>query len=80
MASSDFNIKYVAHLARIALTPEEETKLSAQLGNVLSYIEKLRELGRLHVEPTAHAVPLTNVTRPDAIGECLSQDDGKRPG
>ena len=75
MASSDFNIKYVAHLARIALTPEEETKLSAQLGNVLSYIEKLRELDVSNVEPTAHAVPLTNVTRPDAIGECLSQDE-----
>jgi aspartyl-tRNA(Asn)/glutamyl-tRNA(Gln) amidotransferase subunit C len=75
MASSDFNIKYVAHLARIALTPEEETKLSAQLGNVLSYIEKLRELDVSNVEPTAHAVPLTNVTRPDATGECLSQDD-----
>ena len=75
MASSDFNIKYVAHLARIALTPEEETKLSAQLGNVLSYIEKLRELDVSNVEPTAHAVPLSNVTRPDVVGECLSQDE-----
>ena len=34
MASSDFNIKYVAHLARIALTPDEEKKLGAQLGNI----------------------------------------------
>jgi aspartyl-tRNA(Asn)/glutamyl-tRNA(Gln) amidotransferase subunit C len=75
MASSDFNIKYVAHLARIALTPEEETKLTAQLGNVLTYIEKLRELDVSNVEPTAHAVPLTNVTRPDGTGECLSQDE-----
>jgi aspartyl-tRNA(Asn)/glutamyl-tRNA(Gln) amidotransferase subunit C len=75
MASSDFNVKYVAHLARIALTPEEETKLSAQLGNVLSYIEKLRELDVSNVEPTAHAVPLTNITRPDATGECLSHDE-----
>ena len=75
MASSDFNIKYVAHLARIALTPEEETKLSAQLGGVLSYIEKLRELDVSGVEPTAHAVPLANVTRPDATGDCLSQEE-----
>ena len=75
MASSDFNIKYVAHLARIALTPEEETRLSAQLGNVLSYIEKLRELDVSNVEPTAHAVPLTNITRADETGESLSQDE-----
>lgn len=78
MASSDFNIKYVAHLARIALTPEEETKLSAQLGNVLKYIEKLRELDVSNVEPTAHAVPLVNVTRPDEIGPCLSQYEALR--
>lgn len=75
MASSDFNIKYVAHLARIALTPEEETKLNAQLAGVLTYIEKLKELDVANVEPTAHAVPLINVTRPDETGPCLSQEE-----
>ena len=42
MAAAEINIKYVAHLARIELTPEEEIKLGAQLGNILGYIEKLR--------------------------------------
>ena len=51
------DIKYVAHLARIALTPEEEQKLGAQLGNILGYIEKLNQLDVSNVEPTAHAVP-----------------------
>ena len=78
MASSDFNIKYVAHLARIALTPEEEAKLSAQLGNILGYIEKLREMNVSNVEPTAHAVPLVNVMRPDETGQSLSQDEALR--
>jgi aspartyl-tRNA(Asn)/glutamyl-tRNA(Gln) amidotransferase subunit C len=78
MASSDFNIKYVAQLARIALTPDEETKLAAQLGNIIGYIEKLRELDVSNVEPTAHAIPLINVTRADKIGECLSQDEALR--
>ena len=78
MASSDFNIKYVAHLARIALTPKEETRLSAQLGNVLSYIEKLRELDVSNVEPTAHAVPLVNVMRPDETGPSLTQNEALR--
>jgi aspartyl-tRNA(Asn)/glutamyl-tRNA(Gln) amidotransferase subunit C len=78
MASSDFNIKYVAQLARIALTPDEETKLSAQLGNIIGYIEKLRELDVSNVEPTAHAIPLINVTRADETGECLSQDEALR--
>ena len=75
MAASDFNIKYVAHLARITLTPEEEKTLSAQLGSVLGYVEKLRELDVSNVEATAHAVPLINVTRPDEMGESLSQEE-----
>ncbi len=78
MASSDFNIKYVAHLARIALTPEEEKKLSAQLNSILGYIEKLGELDVTHVEPTAHAIPLINVTRTDETGPSLSQEEALR--
>lgn len=75
MASTDFDIKYVAHLARIALTPDEEKKLSAQLGNILGYIEKLKELDVSNVEPTAHAVPLINVTRADEVRESLSNEE-----
>ena len=44
MAASDFNVKYVAHLARIQLSPEEEQKLGAQLGNILGFMEKLKAL------------------------------------
>jgi|ERR1700677_2108427 aspartyl-tRNA(Asn)/glutamyl-tRNA(Gln) amidotransferase subunit C len=75
MAASDFNIKYVAHLARIALTPDEEKTLAAQLESVLGYVEKLRQLDVSNVEPTAHAVPLINVTRADETGESLSQEE-----
>ena len=66
MAAAEIDIKYVAHLSRIALTPAEEKKLASQLGNILGYIEKLRELDVTNVEPTAHAVPM--VVRPT---DCL---------
>jgi aspartyl-tRNA(Asn)/glutamyl-tRNA(Gln) amidotransferase subunit C len=78
MASSDFDIKYVAHLARIELSPDEEKKLASQVGNILGYIEKLNELDVSNVEPTAHAVPLINVTRPDQIGPSLSHEEALR--
>ena len=74
----DFDIKYIAHLARLSLTAEEEQKLSAQLGSVLSYIEKLKEVDVSGVEPTAHAFPLVNVTRPDEIKPSLSNEDALR--
>jgi aspartyl-tRNA(Asn)/glutamyl-tRNA(Gln) amidotransferase subunit C len=78
MAGSEIDVKYVAHLARIALTPEEERKIGAQLGNILGYIEKLKELDVSQVEPTAHAVPMTNVTRPDEIRPSLSNAEALR--
>lgn len=78
MPSSDFDIKYVAHLARIELSPDEEKKLASQIGNVLGYIEKLNQLDVANVEPTAHAVPLMNVTRPDQTGPSLSQEEALR--
>ena len=78
MAGSEIDVKYVAHLARIALTPDEERKIGAQLGNILGYIEKLRELDVSQVEPTAHAVPLTNVTRADEIQPSLPTEEALR--
>ena len=72
------DIKYVAHLARIALTPEEEEKLGAQLGNILGYIEKLNQLDVSEVEPTAHAFPLVNITRPDETRPSLHNDEAMR--
>ena len=74
----DFDVKYVAHLARISLTAEEEQKIGAQLGHVLGYIEKLKEVDVSNVEPTAHAFPLVNVTRPDEIRPSLTNEEALR--
>jgi aspartyl-tRNA(Asn)/glutamyl-tRNA(Gln) amidotransferase subunit C len=78
MAAAEIDIQYVAHLARIALTPDEEKKLAAQLGGILGYIEKLKELDVANVEPTAHAVPMVNITRADEIRESLPHDEAMR--
>lgn len=78
MAAAEIDVKYVAHLARISLTPDEEQKIGAQLGNILSYIEKLKELDVSQVEPTAHAVPLVNVVRPDEVRPSLPTDEALR--
>ncbi len=75
---NDFDVKYVANLARIYLTPEEEQKFGSQLNQILGYIEKLRELDVSSVEPTAHAVPLVNVTRPDDVRPSMPHEDAMR--
>ena len=75
MAAAEIDIKYVAHLARLHLNPDEERKLGAQLGHILGYIEKLNELDVSNVEPTAHAVPMINVTRPDEVRPSLPHEE-----
>jgi len=58
-------VERVARLARLALTPEEKERMRAQLDVILAYIDKLRQLDTDGVEPTSHAIPMTNVMRED---------------
>ena len=78
MSATEFDVRYAARLARIELTYAEEQKLSAQLSNILGYVEKLKELDVSQVEPTAHAVPMINVTRPDEVRSGLTNDEALR--
>lgn len=78
MSAVNIDVKYVAHLARLSLSPEEEQMIGEQLGHILGYIEKLKEVDVTGVEPTAHAFPLVNVTRPDEIRPSLSHEDALR--
>jgi aspartyl-tRNA(Asn)/glutamyl-tRNA(Gln) amidotransferase subunit C len=72
MPSTDFNVKYVSQLARLDLSPEEQERLGEQLEQILHFVEKLNELDVTDVEPTAHATPLLNVTRPDVVRPSMS--------
>ena len=75
MANNDFDIHYVANLARIAVSPDQEARLAAQLGDILGYVKKLEELDVTGVEPMAHAVPLANVFRADEVQPSIPQQD-----
>ena len=65
--TDQFDVSYVAHLARLHLTDPEKQKISAQLKDILAYVAKLNELDVSKVEPTAHATPLSNVLRKDEV-------------
>ena len=58
--------------------PEEESKLGAQLGNIIGFVEKLKSVDVSNVEATAHAVPLVNVTRTDEVRPSLPHEDAMR--
>ena len=67
-------IKQVAVLARLRLEGEALTRFSAQLDEILQYVQKLQAVATDHVEPTSHVLPLSNVLREDAPHQCLGQD------
>ncbi len=67
----NINIEHIATLARIALTDDEKRIFASQLGDVLAYIEKLREVDVSGVEPMAHAFPVFNVWIEDVSGPAL---------
>ena len=76
--ADQIDVKYVAHLARLSLTAEEEETLATQLSSILGYVEKLKEVDVTGVEPTAHAFPLVNVTRPDEVRPSMTHEDALR--
>jgi aspartyl-tRNA(Asn)/glutamyl-tRNA(Gln) amidotransferase subunit C len=63
--TTDLDVAYVAQLARLNLTAEETKLFQKQLGDVLKYADKLREIDVSHVEAAAHAVPVFNAFRED---------------
>lgn len=71
-APEEFNIDYVARLARITLTTEEKTQFAQQLGEVLHHIKQLGKVDVTGVEPTAHAFPVENVWADDVARTGLS--------
>jgi aspartyl-tRNA(Asn)/glutamyl-tRNA(Gln) amidotransferase subunit C len=65
-------VRHLAELARIALTDEEVTKLTGELGVILSSIDKVSEVATADVPGTSHPIPLTNVYRDDVPGPTLT--------
>lgn len=72
MAIDKETIKYVAHLARIELKPKELEILSAQLKDILDFIDKLKPLDIKDISPTSHILPINNVLREDVPCPSLS--------
>lgn len=60
-------VRKVALLARLELTPDEEKQFTTQLGSILEYIEQLNELDVKDVPPTTRAIDVSNVTREDNL-------------
>lgn len=63
--------RHVAKLARLALSEQDLSQLTNQLGSILHYVEMIGRLDVADVDPTAHPLPINNVLREDMAGESL---------
>ncbi len=62
-----FDVRYIARLARLELDEDELALYGSQLDNILSYMEKLKELDVSGVEPTMHGHGRVNAFREDVV-------------
>ncbi len=71
MALSGEEVRRIAALARLRLSPGEEERLAGELSAILDYVRQLEELDVSDVEPMTHAL---------AAGETPFREDAVAPG
>jgi aspartyl-tRNA(Asn)/glutamyl-tRNA(Gln) amidotransferase subunit C len=68
-------VRYIATLARLRFTDDEEERLAGQMNDILGYVEKLDELDTSGVQPMSHVLDLHNVVREDVAETRISRDE-----
>jgi aspartyl-tRNA(Asn)/glutamyl-tRNA(Gln) amidotransferase subunit C len=69
------DLAHLARLARLAVTDEELDRFAGQLDAVLDAVAQVGKADVDDVPPTTHAVPMTNVMRPDVVVPCRPRDE-----
>jgi aspartyl-tRNA(Asn)/glutamyl-tRNA(Gln) amidotransferase subunit C len=75
----DLNVEYIAGLARIKLSGNEEEKFSGDLSKILDYFRELQEVNTENVKPMSGCTELKSVFRADdkKFGNCVSEQNLK---
>ena len=71
-------VDHVARLARLDLAEDERDRMLKELSGILEHAEKIQTLDLDDVAPTSHALPLSNVLRPDVARPSLPATDALR--
>ena len=68
------DVAHLARLARLAVTDDELDLFAGQLDVILGAVARVGEVAAADIPPTTHAVPMTNVLRPDEVVPSLPRD------
>ena len=79
-------VLHVADLARLEIDEASIGKFAEQIGNILDYVDQLRQVDTSGIKPMSHALALTNAFREDvetphlpreaALANAPEQEDG----
>ena len=64
-------VQIIAELAKLTLSQVEKLMFQEQLSAILDYAEMLQQVDTTGIPPTASAIPLKNVMRPDQVNLSL---------
>jgi aspartyl-tRNA(Asn)/glutamyl-tRNA(Gln) amidotransferase subunit C len=67
-------VQHVANLARLALDEAAIDRFAVQIGDILEYVDKLKQVDTQGVPPTSHAISKVNAFREDEVVEHLDRD------
>ncbi|GGK50656.1 glutamyl-tRNA(Gln) amidotransferase subunit C [Planomonospora parontospora subsp. parontospora] len=67
-------VAHLARLSRLALSDEELDHFAAQLDVIIGAVARVAEVAADDIPPSSHALPLTNVYRPDEVRPGLTPE------
>ena len=75
MSLSGEEVKHIATLCRIAMSPDELEDIGNQLSHILDQFQVLEEVNTSGITPTSQSVDLRPVMREDEVTTCLEVED-----
>lgn len=68
-------VAHVARLAKLSLSTQEVDRFAAQLGKILDYVEKLRELDGVETDELTHVALVDTPLRADVPRPALPREE-----
>ena len=74
MKVTEKDVRYVAELANLELTPEEQVRMLRDMNAILEHVDKLNQLDTTGIEPMAQVRTSNEALRDDGLRPCLDRD------
>ncbi|BBX26467.1 Asp-tRNA(Asn)/Glu-tRNA(Gln) amidotransferase subunit GatC [Mycolicibacterium alvei] len=68
-------VAHLARLARLALSDDELDSFAGQLDAILGHVSQIQSVDVTGVEATDNPLKDVNVSRPDVVATCLTQEE-----